>query len=150
MLQKIILLVSCCFFFSQNLMAQHDNLDKKNIAIQGYDPVAYFTVGKAVKGDKKFSTTHKNAIYRFSSAANKALFVESPEKYAPQYGGWCAYAIGETGEKVSINPSTFKILNGKLYLFYNENFTNTLKLWNKNEAVLLEKAIKNWSKIISK
>ena len=122
------------------------NLDG-GIAISGYDPVAYFTQNKAVKGKKDMAVYHQGVTYYFSSAANKDLFKSNPSKYEPEYGGWCAYAMGEKGEKVSIDPETFKIVNGKLYLFYNRFFNNTLKDWNKNEAALKAKADANWPKI---
>jgi YHS domain-containing protein len=128
------------------LRKKHFNLDG-GIAISGYDPVAYFTQNKAVKGKKDMAVYHQGVTYYFSSAANKDLFKSNPSKYEPEYGGWCAYAMGEKGEKVSIDPETFKIVNGKLYLFYNRFFTNTLKDWNKNEAELKAKADANWPKI---
>ncbi|MDG2432017.1 YHS domain-containing (seleno)protein, partial [Flavobacterium sp.] len=84
----------------------------------------------------------------FSSESNKQAFIKNPLAYEPQYGGWCAYAMGETGDKVAINPTTFKIVNGKLYLFYNSFLNNTLKTWNKNQADLNKKADTNWIKII--
>lgn len=117
------------------------------VAIQGYDPVAYFKQGRAVKGRKEFSSTYEGIIYHFASAGNKLLFINNPLIYEPQYGGWCAFAMGDTGDKVSINPSTFKIIDGKLYLFYNSFFNNTLKTWNKNQKELNKKATINWKKI---
>jgi YHS domain-containing protein len=117
---------------------------EKSVAIQGYDPVAYFTLGKAVKGSAKFAAILEGVTYNFSTEANKKLFLASPRKYEPQYGGWCAYAMGETNEKVEIDPGTFKVVNGKLYLFYNAYFNNTLPKWNANEATLKAKADKNW------
>jgi YHS domain-containing protein len=114
------------------------------IAIQGYDPVAYFVQHKAVKGKKEFAQVKEGVTYYFSSASNKELFVKNGLNYEPQYGGWCAYAMGETGEKVEVDPETFKILDGKLYLFYNSLFNNTLPKWNKAEADLKSKADKNW------
>ncbi|HZY81590.1 MAG TPA: YHS domain-containing (seleno)protein [Cyclobacteriaceae bacterium] len=120
------------------------------LAIEGYDPVAYFTSKKAVKGKKDFQFQHHGGKYYFSSAANRDAFSKNPSMYEPQYGGWCAYAMGETGEKVEIDPETFKILDGKLYLFYNAYFNNTLPKWNKDEANLKGKADKNWKTIINK
>ncbi len=120
---------------------------EKSVAIQGYDPVAYFTLGKAVKGDKKFTASADGIIYNFSTEANKNLFLKDYSKYEPQYGGWCAYAMGATNEKVEIDPETFKILNGKLYLFYHTWTNNTLNKWNKDEANLKSKADKNWQAI---
>jgi len=122
------------------------NLDD-NVAISGYDPVAYFKSHKAVKGNKNLSVNHQGVIYYFSSVANKEEFKKSPASYEPEYGGWCAYAMGAKGEKVSIDPETFKIINGKLYLFYNSFFNNTLKSWNKDETNLKAKAYMNWKKI---
>ena len=78
---------------------------------------------------------------------NKEEFKKNPAAYEPQYGGWCAYAMGKDGDKVSIDPETFKIVNGKLYLFYNRAFNNTLKSWNKDEPTLKTKADANWQKI---
>jgi YHS domain-containing protein len=128
-------------------------LRKKNfnlesgLAIKGYDPVAYFTQNKAVKGKQELAVFHQGVLYYFSSEVNKEAFKAAPYKYEPEYGGWCAYAMGEKGEKVSVDPETFKILNGKLYLFYNRFFSNTLKDWNKNEAVLKKNADINWPKL---
>ncbi len=122
------------------------NLENK-IAIQGYDPVAYFNQKKAVEGKASLATTYDGVIYNFSSQVNKDLFLKNPSSFEPQYGGWCAFAMGNSSEKVEINPSTFKIINGKLYLFYNAFFINTLKSWNKNEEILKKNAESNWAKV---
>ena len=121
------------------------NLENK-IAIQGYDPVSYFK-GKPLKGKKEITTTYEGILYNFSSVANREAFLKKPTSYEPQFGGWCAYAMGSSGDKVEINPETFKILDGKLYLFYNAYFNNTLKSWNKDEVNLKKKAESNWKKI---
>jgi YHS domain-containing protein len=121
------------------------NLDG-GIAISGYDPVAYFTQQKAVKGSKENATVYDGVTYYFSSAQNKEEFKKNPAKYEPEYGGWCAYAMGAKGEKVTIDPGTFKIINGKLYLFYNKFFNNTLTSWNKDENNLKKNADVNWQK----
>lgn len=123
------------------------NLENK-IAIQGYDPVSYFK-GKPSKGKKEISTTVEGVTYNFSSVANRDAFLKKSMDYEPQFGGWCAYAMGSSGEKVEIDPETFKILDGKLYLFYNAYFNNTLKSWNKDEVNLKKKADANWKKIIN-
>ncbi len=119
------------------------NLDK-NVAIQGYDPVAYFAIGKAIKGNTDILAIVEGVTYNFSNPSNKILFLKDFKKYEPQYGGWCAYAMGYSGEKVEIDPNTFKILNGKLYLFYHSWTNNTLNKWNKDEFNLKSKANKNW------
>lgn len=141
-------------FFTTGLQAQstqdrvkHYNLEN-GLAIQGYDPVAYFS-GKALKGDAKLALKFQGVTYHFSTEANKKAFAANPAKYEPQYGGWCAFAMGDYNKKVEINPETFKIVDGKLYLFYNAYLTNTLKSWNKDEDNLQRAADKNWNKIIT-
>jgi YHS domain-containing protein len=145
----VLLLGVSSVLLSQNTSerTKHFNLGK-DIAINGYDPVAYFTSNKALKGNDKFLTNYMGITYQFTSKLNKEYFIKNPTKYEPQYGGWCAYAIGEKSEKVKINPETFKIIDGKLYLFYNAYFNNTLKTWNKNEDKLITKANSNWTKIL--
>jgi YHS domain-containing protein len=133
-------------FLSMGVSAQTCNLNSSGVAVGGYDPVAYFTSGKPVEGNKEYSLTLDGAVYRFASASNRDLFKASPAKYQPQYGGWCAYAMGAKGEKVDVDPETYKIVDGKLYLFYNKYFNNTLKSWNKDEAGLKAKADVNWMK----
>lgn len=132
---------------SSDLRKKEFNLES-GLAIQGYDPVAYFTEHKAVKGKREWALSYSGVVYYFSSEANKELFRAHPEKYEPEYGGWCAYAMGAKGEKVEIDPKTFKLVNGKLYLFYNRFFNNTLTDWNKDESSLKAKADANWRKIV--
>ncbi|MDR6805005.1 YHS domain-containing protein [Dyadobacter sp. BE34] len=136
-------------------LAQHEearkkqyNLESSGLAIQGRDPVAYFTLNKALEGKKDFSTSYNGVIYRFASKQNKDEFARNPTRYEPQYGGWCAYAMGKKGEKVEIDPETFKIVDGKLYLFYNKFFNNTLKSWNQDETRLKTQADRNWMKFV--
>jgi len=124
------------------------NLENK-IALQGYDPVAYFIQKKALKGKTTLATTYEGVVYYFSTQANKEFFAKNPSQYEPQFGGWCAYAMGANAEKVEINPDTFKIVDGKLYVFYNAYFNNTLKSWNKDEVNLKKKADANWKKFLN-
>jgi YHS domain-containing protein len=118
---------------------------EKNLAIQGYDPVSYFTQNKAVKGNKLYVANANGVLYYFSSITNRDFFLKDYTKYEPQYGGWCAYAMGATNTKVEIDPETFKIVNGKLFLFFHSWVNNTLLKWNKDEKNLMLKADKNWS-----
>lgn len=120
---------------------------KKEVALEGYDPVSYFS-NKPEEGSEKIRISHKGIVYQFASPANLAKFKASPHKYEPAYGGWCAFAMGETGEKVKVDPETFKIIEGKLYLFYNFWGNNTLTDWNAKEQKLKEAADKNWKKLI--
>lgn len=113
----------------------------------GYDPVSYFD-GKPLEGKSDITYIDKGITYRFSTQTNLTKFKTNPEKYEPAYGGWCAYAMGKNGEKVKVDPETYKIVEGKLYLFYNFWTTNTLEDWNKNEKKLKEAGDRNWSKIV--
>lgn len=121
---------------------------KKGVAIEGYDPVSYFEGSPAI-GNENFTASYNGVSYWFSSESNLDQFKKSPGKYEPQYGGWCAYAMGASGDKVKIDPKTYKITDGKLYLFYNFGNTNTLISWNKDENSLKEKANHNWQKIVN-
>ena len=143
-----LLLVSTHFLLAQDVEVRKRNFNiKKNSAIEGFDPVSYFD-NKPTEGESKWSFVYKGVPYQFSNASNLAKFKASPEKYEPAYGGWCAYAMGETGEKVKIDPETFKIIDGKLYLFYNFWGNNTLADWNKMEKSLKAKGDQNWKKFL--
>ncbi len=146
-LSLMLLISSISLFAQESTRKKHFNLDSKGLAISGYDPVAYFTQNKAIKGNKAFVAKAEGAIYQFSTAANRDIFLKNYKPYEPQYGGWCAYAMGANGEKVEVDPETFKILNGKLYLFYHSWTNNTLNKWNKDENNLKAKADKNWANI---
>ena len=143
-----VVLLSATTFAQTAKRVKEFNLENK-VAIQGYDPVAYFTQKKAIKGKSNLASTYEGVIYYFSSQANKDAFVKTPTTYEPQYGGWCAYAMGANGEKVEVDPGTFKIVDGKLNLYYNAYFNNTLKSWNKDEVNLKKKADANWKKFIN-
>lgn len=126
---------------------QQCNLEK-GLALQGYDPVSYFVEGKAIKGLKSVALYHQGVTYWFTNNSHKELFKKNPSKYEPAYGGWCAYAMGAKGEKVEVDPETFKIVDGRLLLFYNKFFNNTLVTWNKEEQTLKAKADANWNKFL--
>lgn len=145
---SILLLLGSIATFAQTdaLRQKHYNLDD-GLAIEGYDPVSYFD-GKPAEGKNNLTYSYKGVIYRFSNQGNLAKFKSAPGKYEPAYGGWCAYAMGENGEKVKVDPETYKIVDGKLYLFYNFWANNTLEKWNKNEPKLKEAGDRNWSKIV--
>ena len=134
-------------FISSTIFAQQDYNTKNGLIANGYDVVAYFN-NKATKGNKKINTTFDGVKFLFSTKENLLKFKKSPKKYVPQYGGFCAYAIGKSSEKVAINPKTFEIRDGKLFLFYNSWGTNTLELWKKEGVKKLQKqADINWKKI---
>lgn len=130
---------------NSTLRQKHFLLDK-GVALSGYDPVSYFLKTPA-KGSNTYVFTHEGIKYRFANATNLETFKKNPSAYEPQYGGWCAYAMGANGEKVEVNPETYKIMGGKLYLFYNRLFNNTLPDWNKDETNLKKKADVNWQRL---
>jgi len=144
----LILTLPQAFGQTADVRKKQFNLESSGLAIQGYDPVAYFKMNKAVEGKKEFMTQVNGAVYRFASKQNRDEFVANPARYEPQYGGWCAFAMGKKGEKVEVDPETFKIVDGRLYLFYNKYFNNTLKSWNQDEPRLKGQADKNWTKFI--
>ena len=125
---------------------QHYNLGSDKVAIAGYDPVSYFTPGRPLMGRKDLGTSHRGVTYYFASEDNRKLFTSAPGKYAPTYGGWCATAMAK-GEKVEIDPTNFKITNGRLFLFFKAFYANAIKDWNKDEANLTAKADANWRRI---
>ena len=145
----ILMLGSSLHLQAQTAEQKNFNINKEGVAIDGYDPVSYFH-GEPKLGKKDMSYKLDGITYWFGNEANKKKFEKTPLKYIPQYGGWCAYAMGLKPEKVKVDPETYKIVDGKLYLFYNFYLTNTLKSWNKDEAKLKTSADKNWDSIINK
>ncbi len=115
-----------------------------NLAIRGYDPVAYFTEGKAVKGDKDFTLGWQGADWRFASARNRDLFSEDPEKYAPQYGGYCAWAVSRN-YTAPTDPDAFTVVAGKLYLNYNKR---VMRQWLEDRDRNIEQADQNWPTVL--
>jgi len=111
------------------------------IALKGYDPVAYFTTGKPTPGTAEFSSSWNGASYRFASAANLHLFAADPEEYAPQYGGYCAYAIS-INRIADIDPSEWAIVDHKLYL---NNNTFSQALWSLNKHGRIISGDRNWA-----
>lgn len=115
------------------------------LAVKGYDTVAYFTQGKPVKGKKAFEYKWQDAKWRFSTATHLEMFKADPEKYAPQYGGYCAYAVA-MGTTANIDPvNGWKIVNGKLYLNLNRDIQ---KKWMKDIPGYIEKADRNWPGVL--
>lgn len=115
-------------------------------AIRGTDPVAYFTEGRPVEGSRKFTHQWKGATWRFASAANRDAFAAAPEKYAPQYGGYCAYGVAN-GYTVSTAPEAWSIVEGKLYLNYSLDVRAD---WLKDVPGYIRKANGNWPKALER
>lgn len=115
------------------------------LALDGYDAVAYFTVGKPVKGSADWAHEHGGATWRFSSSEHRDLFVADPERYAPQFGGYCAWAVAN-GYTADIDPEAFAVVDGKLFLNYNRSIQ---KKWEADRAALIGKANENWPKLLA-
>ena len=113
---------------------------ENGLAVKGYDPVAYFRVGEAVRGKAEFSAAYEGATYRFASAEDRALFVGSPGRYVPQYGGYCALAMA-LDSIADIDPEEWAIVGGKLYL--NNGFF-AQRLWSIDKSGNIERADRNW------
>jgi YHS domain-containing protein len=142
-----LVLLSSSTIFAQNV----DPIGKDKVANGGYDLVSYFTDSKATRGSKEFTHEVNGVKYQFASAEHKNLFTSNPAKYLPVCDGYCAWGVAEKGIKVPVNPETFKVIDNKLYLFFNGDFKgspfNTLPEWNKNENNLLTQLPANWAKL---
>lgn len=146
-MKKIILPTLAAFVFVLNVHAQKSAVYmENNIAVNGYDVVAYFTESKPVKGTKNFLYQWQNVYWLFSSKQNLDSFSHNPEKYAPQFGGYCAFGLSE-GHKAPTQPDAWTITDGKLYLNYNKDVR---ELWKKDMNERLIKAEKNWTELKDK
>ena len=132
--------------FAQTASKTLLNLDKTGVAIQGYDPVAFFTDKKPVKGDQKFLVKHAGAIYFFASKEHKDLFKADPAKYTPEFGGYCAYGVSRN-KLVEIDVDAFQIVDGKLLLQYSKGVRDD---FNKDTKGNLAKADANWVGLLDK
>lgn len=138
--KSVPLITFILLFFSISVFASGDAVNTghfNSIAIKGYDTVAYFTQNKAVKGDKIFRVKWHDAYWHFSSQENKELFEADPDKYAPQYGGWCAVAMSDEGNTSPIDPEAFDIYEGKLYLNYDKTVQG---FWLEDKINFINKA----------
>jgi YHS domain-containing protein len=120
-----------------------DFYEKDGVAIKGYDPVAYFTDNKPVKGLPAYKVEYGGSVFHFVSQANRDAFAANPAKYAPQYNGFCAFGTAG-GYKAAIDPAALTIVNNKLYLNYNQEVR---KKWSTDIPGFVAKADKNWPKV---
>lgn len=132
----LITIVAC----SRSQGVEQVNKTKDGTAIKGFDTVAFFTLEKAIEGKPEYSFIWNGAKWFFSSAENRDMFAESPEKYAPQFGGYCSYAVSH-GYTADGDPETFKIVDDKLYLNYNQK---AKELWEKEQGKFIKEGEKNW------
>jgi YHS domain-containing protein len=117
-----------------------------NVAIRGYDPVAYFTQGRPTQGQAAFKTTWQGAEFRFASAANRDAFVANPARYAPRYGGYCAWAVSQ-GYTAGVDPNAWRIVDGRLYLNYNREIQTR---WERDMAGHIAAADRNWPSVLGR
>lgn len=155
--QKATPLIFCILFFYSFVYNQQDDTDighfnntSQKLVGDGYDLVSYFSENKPVKGKSSISSQYQGLLFYFSSQENKDLFISDPTRYLPKYGGWCVYAIGDYAKKVDVDPLSYTIENGELYLFNKSYFNDTKEKWIKNHDVLKQSAEENWQKIIHK
>ena len=128
---------------AQSAVAQSEFFSTDKGAISGYDPVAYFTDGKAVEGKKDISFVWKGEPWHFTSTKNLEMFKSNPEKYVPQFGGYCAYGVAD-GHKAKTDPQAWTVVDGKLYLNYNKDVQ---QLWKKDQKNFIIKANENWTEV---
>lgn len=146
--QTIIILASAILFAA---CAKSDGVEQFNktdqgLALKGYDAVAYFTGGKAAQGTGEFSHTWGGATWHFTNAANRDRFAQEPTKYAPQYGGYCSWAVSH-GYTADGDPEAWKIVDGKLYLNYN---LKVKEKWEENIPEYVRKGDENWPAFLKK
>ncbi len=120
-----------------------DFFEKDGVAIHGFDPVAYFTDSKPVAGSAEFTHVYKGSTFRFANAKNQKEFAKAPEKFAPQYNGYCAYGVSK-GAKAKIEPEQFAIVEGKLFLNYDSSIA---KKWNADKEGFIKKANEKWPEV---
>jgi YHS domain-containing protein len=143
---KIILLLFVALSADKLVAQKSPVFAPAGIAIHGYDPVAFFTEKKPIKGNEQYSLVWKGVKWQFSSQDNLEKFKNNPEEFAPQYGGYCAYGMAE-GHKAPTNPDTWTIENGKLYFNYNQKVKSR---WVQQIPVYIEKANQFWPTIQDK
>jgi|TARA_B110000908_G_C10235349_1_gene442992 YHS domain-containing protein len=144
-------LLLLAFLFTITISAQDrmaNNVDNSTIHLQGYSPVSYLDLGIAQKGLKEFKSVHEKIVYYFTSAEQKSTFDKNPNKYKPQYGGFCAFGI-YAGAKFRPDPNKFIVKDGKYFLFLYDLNLDAQQLWlnEKNHNNLVTGADKNWKKL---
>jgi len=144
------LAIACLFFALLGVRADpaaadvvETNLTERGLAVNGYDPVAYFTDGRPVLGEGRFTYEYDGAIYRFATETNRQSFIANPTRYMPAYGGFCAYGV-RTGRKFEIDPDSWRIVDDRLYLLLNPA---TKVIWDLQRSNNIQIADTIWPKI---
>lgn len=165
---RIIMAIACVAMVSQTSGVQAQSKDKKagsmtkpamsraftngynvpstGVAIEGYCPVCYLSANKAAKGTPEFSHDYKGVTYWFVHDAARQAFVADPEKFLPAYGGWCAVGVS-MGQRFPVDPTNFKIVDGRIMLFLKNAKVDGVSMWNNDEANMLKNADENWKKL---
>ncbi len=123
------------------------NLPSSGVALEGYCPVAYFAINKPVRGKREYASIHKGVTYLLVSADAKSTFDANPGKYIPAFGGWCAFGMS-VEDKFPVDPTNFKMVDGRLMLFLKNKNVDAVALWNQGiEQELIGKANAHWKKV---
>ncbi len=138
-----VMITVCVFLLSSSLAWATQFFERNSLAIDGYDPVAYFTEHKPVKGAPAFRTDYQGATFQFASADHRDTFAANPERFIPQYGGYCAYGMAR-GYKAKIDPAAFSVVHDKLYLNYSETIRNR---WLSDVPGYIQQADANWPEV---
>lgn len=139
-IRLIVLTVGVLWMSGLAMVFAGEYFERNGLAIGGYDPVAYYTEQTPVKGSPEFQSVHQGSTFQFTSAAHRDAFMAEPDKYAPQYGGFCAYGLAK-GYKAKIDPAAFTVVDGKLYLNYNDTVRGQ---WLSDISGYVRKADANW------
>ena len=141
-----VLVLAAAHMTAQSTTSRTTYNSTRGVALDGYDVVAYFTEGRPVKGTPDFAHTWEQTTWRFASAAHRDAFAAASERYAPQFGGFCAYGVSR-GYAVDIDPNAWTVVNGRLYLNYSKSVQRT---WDTDRATFIQRAEANWPAIAAK
>lgn len=144
---SLLLVIAIASFGQPDVARRKRNFNTVNsVALREFDPVSYFK-GKPAKATSQIEYNHNGIYYYFISDANREEFKKNPGKYEPMYGGWCAYTLATTGERVKVQPTSYKVIGDKLYLFYNFSNDNRMAKWLQGDQKKLKAAAdKNWER----
>jgi len=143
MLNRFLRLIAIAVSLMSTVALAGDFFETDGVALHGYDPVAYFVAAAPQKGQAQYSYEYKGSKFYFASDANRRAFMEAPERYAPQFGGYCAYGTSQ-GYKVSTQPDAFAVVKDKLYLNYNKKVQ---EIWRQDVPGNIDRAEKNWPEV---
>lgn len=146
MFSKSVVVFAAMLFASTAFAQKAEIYSDRSGAIRGYDPVAYFTAGRPLRGSPQFTHQWRGATWHFATAENRDAFAAAPDKFAPQYGGYCAYGVANN-YAVSIDPAAWSIVDGRLYLNYSLSVRND---WNKDIPGHIRKADTNWPYVLKR